>query len=117
MRSRKTSRALRVAYDEALKDVDAARTNEAQRTVLAGMPSKAALELMLSSFGWGFTFYDWRNAGISTWKHTADYQEGTRITVRIDCNSYVQGLPKAGNSPSTWTVAASQARPQAARAA
>ena len=32
---------------------------------LVGKPSKAALELMLSSFGWNFTYYDWRHSGIN----------------------------------------------------
>jgi hypothetical protein len=66
---------------------DAARTDpQAQKVVLAGIPSKAALELMLSSFGWSFEFYDWRDAGIARWNHIEDYQEGTRVTVWIDCN-------------------------------
>jgi ubiquinone/menaquinone biosynthesis C-methylase UbiE len=66
---------------------DAARTDpEAQKIVLAGIPSKAALELMLSSFGWDFNFYNWHDAGIVRWKHIEDYQEGTRVTVWIDCN-------------------------------
>ena len=63
----------------------AARTNEAQRIVLAGIPSKTALELMLSSFGWDFIYYDWLSAGISTWNHIEDYREGVRVTARINC--------------------------------
>ena len=64
---------------------DAARTDAAQAMVLAGIPSKSALELMMSSFGWRFEFYDWHSAGIARWNHIEDYQEGTRVTVRITC--------------------------------
>jgi hypothetical protein len=45
----------------------------AARTVLTGTSSRPALELMLSSFGWSFIYYDWRHAGIlggMAWKTT-----------------------------------------------
>jgi hypothetical protein len=63
---------------------DAVKTSEAQKTVLAGIPSRSALDLMLSSFGWKPRYYDWRNAGIRNWTHIEDYQEGTRVTLRVD---------------------------------
>jgi 2-polyprenyl-3-methyl-5-hydroxy-6-metoxy-1,4-benzoquinol methylase len=61
---------------------DAARTDEAQKKVLAGIPSKAALVMMLESFGWSPEFYDWHGVGIRNWTHIEDYQEATRVTVR-----------------------------------
>jgi SAM-dependent methyltransferase len=66
---------------------DAARTDQAQKLVLAGIPSKAAMELMITSFGWTFAYYDWHKAGIERWDHIEDYHEGTRVTMRIDCTS------------------------------
>jgi cyclopropane fatty-acyl-phospholipid synthase-like methyltransferase len=44
---------------------DAARTAQIQKLVLAGIPSKAAMDLMVVSFGWAFKYYDWRKAGIT----------------------------------------------------
>lgn len=61
---------------------DAAKTSDAQKAVLAGIPSKAALDLMLSSFGWKPRYYDWHSAGIASWREIEDYQEGTRVTLR-----------------------------------
>ena len=61
---------------------DAARTSDAQKIVLAGIPSKAALDLMLSSFGWKPRYYDWHSAGIASWQEIEDYHEGTRVTLR-----------------------------------
>jgi 2-polyprenyl-3-methyl-5-hydroxy-6-metoxy-1,4-benzoquinol methylase len=63
---------------------DAFRTSDAQKVVLAGIPSKPALDLMLSSFGWKSQYHDWKNAGIRNWTHIEDYQEGTRVTLRVD---------------------------------
>lgn len=65
---------------------DASKTSDAQKMVLAGVPSRAALNLMLLSFGWNPQYYDWTNAGIRNWTHIEDYQEGTRVTLRIDVN-------------------------------
>jgi 2-polyprenyl-3-methyl-5-hydroxy-6-metoxy-1,4-benzoquinol methylase len=62
---------------------DAAQTDAAQKKVLAGIPSKAALEMMFDSFGWSFEFYDWCGVGINNWSHIEDYQEKTRLTARV----------------------------------
>jgi precorrin-6B methylase 2 len=61
--------------------VDSAPT----KFVVAGAPSKAALELMVSNFGWNFTYYDWRRAGIHRWDDIEDYHEGWRVTLRVNC--------------------------------
>jgi precorrin-6B methylase 2 len=48
---------------------------------VVGTPTRAALELMLSSFGWQFTYYDWHNAGIADWQRLPDYRDDRRITL------------------------------------
>jgi hypothetical protein len=55
------------------------------RLVVAGAPSKAALELMLSNFGWSFAYFDWHRAGIRRWDDIVDYHEGWRVTLRVNC--------------------------------
>ncbi len=65
---------------------DAVKTSDSQKVVLAGIPSKAALDLMLSSFAWKPQYYDWKKAGIQNWTHIEDYQEGTRVTLHVDVN-------------------------------
>lgn len=52
---------------------------------IVGRPSKSALELMLSSFGWSWTYYDWHHAGIQEWDDLVEYYEGRRITVVAQC--------------------------------
>jgi len=66
---------------------DGAKTSDEQIAVIAGVPSHSALEMMLSSFGWRPQYYDWGKAGITNWLHIEDYQEGTRVTLRIDCRT------------------------------
>jgi 16S rRNA G966 N2-methylase RsmD len=58
---------------------------DATKLVIAGAPSKSALELMLSNFGWSFAYYDWHRAGIRRWDDIVDYQEGWRVTLRVRC--------------------------------
>jgi 2-polyprenyl-3-methyl-5-hydroxy-6-metoxy-1,4-benzoquinol methylase len=53
--------------------------------IVAGTPSTAGLELMLSNFGWSFEYFDWRRAGIRQWDDIGDYQEGWRVTLRVNC--------------------------------
>src|SRR4029077_18098773 len=48
---------------------------------LVGKPSRSALETMLSSYGWTFTYYDWRRAGIKNWRGLIDYRDGSRVTL------------------------------------
>jgi hypothetical protein len=61
------------------------RGGDASPLALVGKPSKAALELMLSSFGWNFTYYDWRRSGINRWDSLEEYHEGVRVTLRVNC--------------------------------
>jgi precorrin-6B methylase 2 len=69
-------------HEEHELESDATKTSDAQKIVLAGIPSKAALDMMLSSFGWKPRYYDWHKAGIASWQQIEDYQEGTRVTLR-----------------------------------
>jgi hypothetical protein len=76
--------------DNAEGEANAARVGSSNfeadpRRVVAGAPSKAALEHMLSSFGWSFVYYDWYRAGIHRWDDCIDYHEGWRVTLRVNC--------------------------------
>jgi hypothetical protein len=48
---------------------------------LVGKPSRSALETMLTSYGWNFTYYDWRRAGIKKWRGLNDYRDGSRVSL------------------------------------
>jgi predicted nicotinamide N-methyase len=48
---------------------------------LVGKPSRSALETMLTSFGWSFSYYDWHRAGITNWNGLSDYQGGWRVSL------------------------------------
>ena len=58
---------------------------DAPKHIVSGVPSKAALELMLSNFGWNFAYFDWHRAGISRWDDIIDYHQGRRVTLRVNC--------------------------------
>jgi hypothetical protein len=53
---------------------------------IEGRPSKAALDAMLSYFGWTFEYFDWTGAGLTVREHVADYEVGQRVTVLVRCN-------------------------------
>jgi len=48
---------------------------------LVGIPTKSAVELMLGSAGFTFSYYDWHSAGIKRWDTLEDYHEGIRISL------------------------------------
>lgn len=48
---------------------------------IIGFPSRSALGLMLSSCGWNFSYYNWRESGIRRWDDLIDYHEGRRVTI------------------------------------
>ncbi len=48
---------------------------------LVGKPSRSALETMLTSFGWSFSYYDWHRAGIKNWHGLRDYRDGWRVSL------------------------------------
>ena len=48
---------------------------------LVGRPSRSAVEMMLTSFGWSFSYYDWQRAGITASRYLRDYRGGWRISL------------------------------------
>ncbi len=50
-----------------------------------GYPSKAALDVMLSSLGWSTEYFDWSASGLATTDVMTDYRRGGRVTALVDC--------------------------------
>lgn len=48
---------------------------------LVGKPSRTALETMLTSYGWTFSYYDWHSAGIKDWHGMRVYRDNKRVTM------------------------------------
>jgi predicted RNA methylase len=53
---------------------------------IEGHPTRAALESMLSYFGWTFEYYDWTTSGRADIEHATDYRSGKRVSVLVRCN-------------------------------
>jgi transposase-like protein len=51
-----------------------------------GYPSRAALDAMLSSFGWKYDYFDWQKSGLLEREQMMDYRRGKRVSVVVDCN-------------------------------
>ena len=51
-----------------------------------GYPSRAAIDAMLSSFGWTYDYFDWRQSGLLEGKQMIDYRAGKRLSVVVDCH-------------------------------
>lgn len=71
---------IRVTVEEVEAEADAVAIPGLVQ-VLAGTPTRAALERMMASLGWSWNYYDWLNAGIKCWNEIADYHDEARITV------------------------------------
>jgi transposase-like protein len=54
-----------------------------------GYPSRAALDAMLSSFGWKYDYFDWEQSGLRERTQMGDYRAGKRVSVVVDCNRQV----------------------------
>ena len=54
---------------------------------LEGQPTRAALDVMLSYFGWTYEYVDWGAAGLTELAHTGDYRAGSRVSVVVDCSA------------------------------
>jgi hypothetical protein len=54
-----------------------------------GHPTRAALEAMLTYFGWTFTYFDWAGSGLAETEHMDDYRIGKRVSLRVDCGGPV----------------------------
>lgn len=48
---------------------------------IIGFPSRSALDLMLSSCRWNFSYYNWHGSSIKRWDDLVDYHEGRRVTI------------------------------------
>lgn len=56
--------------------------------ILTGVPTKSALELMLSHSGFPLiTYFDWHQAGIKQWDDLVDYHKGQRVSLVATRNS------------------------------
>lgn len=49
------------------------------------LPTRAAVEAMLSSFGWTWTALDWLASGLAESDETKDYRRGQRISLVVTC--------------------------------
>jgi Methyltransferase domain len=56
---------------------------------IEGRPTKAALEAMLSYFGWTFEYFDWAGSGLADAEHAGDYRSGRRVSMRVACNEKI----------------------------
>jgi 16S rRNA G966 N2-methylase RsmD len=56
------------------------KSNHRHQTVV-GHPSRSALEMMLKSSGFTFSYYDWKENNRSDWSHLQDYRNGKRVTL------------------------------------
>jgi hypothetical protein len=56
---------------------------------LESQPTRAALDAMLSYFGWTFDYYDWAGSGMTSAKHLSDYRVGQRVSVLVDCGTAI----------------------------
>jgi transposase-like protein len=53
---------------------------------MEGYPSRAALDAMLSNFGWKFDYVDWQHSGLIERPQMRDYEAGKRVSVVVDCD-------------------------------
>jgi hypothetical protein len=51
--------------------------------VLVGLPSRAAVEAMLSGSGFRFRYLDWQRAGLTDWTGIEDYASGRRLSLVV----------------------------------
>jgi Protein of unknown function (DUF1698) len=52
---------------------------------IEGQPTRAALDAMLSYFGWTFEYFDWAGSTLTESKHLSDYRIGKRVSVVVQC--------------------------------
>jgi len=63
-------------------------TPPARGSHIEGHPTKAALESMLTSFGWTFEYFDWHGSGLADSAHQGDYKSGKRVSLLVACNEH-----------------------------
>jgi len=52
-----------------------------EQPIIAGLPSKSGLELMLNNVGFSFEYYNWHDKGITDWKSIEDYRNHNRVSL------------------------------------
>jgi hypothetical protein len=57
-------------------------------TSLVGYPSRLAIELMLTNFGFRYRYFDWLTMPVDNWSGIEDYRDGLRVTLRADLGLY-----------------------------
>jgi hypothetical protein len=73
---------IRVRQEGVADEGHAAVPDQSDSTrALVGIPSKGALELMLSTYGWNYRYYEWRRTGIKRWDDLEDYHDGWRVSL------------------------------------
>jgi Methyltransferase domain len=50
-----------------------------------GYPTKAALDTMLTSFGWSAEYFDWTASGLAADVVMSDYRKGARVSAVVNC--------------------------------
>ena len=48
---------------------------------IVGWPSKNAISLMLTAFGFNYSYYNWHDIGIKNWEYIEDYYRDERISL------------------------------------
>jgi SAM-dependent methyltransferase len=59
----------------------AIKNNFNHRQTVIGYPSLSALEMMLKSIGFSFSYHDWSAMNIKNWVKLQDYKTGSRVTL------------------------------------
>ena len=54
-----------------------------------GYPTRSALDVMLTSFGWEVDYFDWEASGLLDAPGLHDYREGRRVSVVVRCGEPV----------------------------
>lgn len=69
------------AEDVEIESAGAVSDADNSTRLVIGRPTKSALELMLSTSGFTFSYYDWHRAGVKRWDALMEYHVGKRVTL------------------------------------
>lgn len=70
-------------YSESVEDESSGAVSDALEAsyLVTGLPTRSALELMLTAVGFGsFSYYDWHSLGLRHWDKLDAYYVGRRIS-------------------------------------
>lgn len=71
---------VRLRFEEVEEEADAVAI-PGFRKVVGGVPSRRALEMLMASLGWSWSYFHWHSAGIRCWDQLSDYHDGDRVTL------------------------------------